>query len=281
MSLKKYKVILSYDGTLYKGWQKQKGVSSVQQTVEKAFSQILRIPISLIGSSRTDAGVHALGQTAHFETPSFSSLPSLLYSVNCVLPPDIRVLALEEVEPCFHARYSACAKIYHYYLEIAPFSSPFRYRHSLAVYKPLDLQRLAKGCSLLQGKHDFTSFANEAHQGCAKNKPVKTLYSVKMKPLSQGICLCFHGDGFLYKMVRNLVGALLLVGKRTLPPEALLQILQAKDRKKAPATAPARGLFLMKVFYTPSQIPSDLESHLIPQNEITWGKEAVLTRHNL
>ncbi len=266
-SAKRIKVVLSYDGTSYSGWQRQEGLPTIQETLEKAFSQILREKIFILGASRTDAGVHALSQTAHFDMHSPFDLKKLFYSVNCVLPKDIKILSLEEVSSSFHARYKAKKKLYHYYLELAPFSSPFSHAYSIPIYSPFDLSLVEKGASYFVGKQDFTSFTNDASKGAAKINPVRTIYQIEIKPTQRGVFLRFEGDGFLYKMIRNIMGTLILVGKKKMAPEEIPTLLGLKDRRKAPSSAPAKALFLVKVYYDELQTSSYSESDPGIQND--------------
>ncbi len=238
-----YKMTIAYDGTAYAGFQSQPNSPSIQTTIEKALSILLREKISIIGASRTDAGVHALGQVAHFTAPH---LP-LLYSLNALLPPDIRILTIEEVPPTFHARYSALRKTYYYHLALHP--DPFRRNISLNLKMKLDLNRLKTGAAYFLGTHDFTSFSNKAGRGCAKNKPIKTLYRLDLIEEGDRIRLEFEADGFLYKMVRNIVGTLLEVARGALSPHTIPKILQEKSRRLAGPTAPPHPLFLIKVDY--------------------------------
>jgi tRNA pseudouridine38-40 synthase len=244
----RYKLILSYDGTGYSGWQVQKTGPAIQPLVQKALETVLRHPIALTGSGRTDAGVHALGQTAHFDTDQLFDPRRLRLSLNALLPPDIRVLSIEPAAPSFHARYSALSKIYHYHLHLERVADPFTrlYRHHPA---PCDLDLLSAAIPHFIGTRDFTSFANEPGRGSVSRDPVRTLFRLDLIPQSGGARLEFEADGFLYKMVRNITGTLLDVAARRIAPGAIPAILDAKDRRKAGASAPPQGLFLMQVNY--------------------------------
>ncbi len=264
---KRYRVFLAYDGTSYSGWQKQGKLKTIQGTLEESFSKILREEIFIIGASRTDAGVHAFCQVAHFDTTSLLPIKTLFYSINCLLPKEIKVLSLEQVPPSFHARYGAKKKTYHYYLEMAPFASPFSHAYSIPIYHHFDLSLLEKGCSFFVGKQDFSSFTNQAQKGAAKKNPIRTIYKIQICSYEKGIYLLFEGDGFLYKMIRNIMGTLLLVGKGKYPPEKIPELLSLKDRKKAPATAAAKALFLVKVNYETPQTSYQKESDVDRQND--------------
>jgi len=242
----KYKLLISYDGTRYCGWQMQPNGISIQSLIEEALKKLVREPVSLVGAGRTDAGVHALGQVAHFECAQKLDLYKTLASLNGILPLDIRIKSITEVAPSFHARFSAQKKIYHYHLWLEstmdPFFHQFRYHPRFKISIPL----LEEACQIFVGKHDFATFANV--NGGAKTS-IRTIHRISVVPQEGGIRIEFEGDGFLYKMVRNLVGTLLEVasGKKTFPE--LQNLLLAKDRRLAGMAAPAKGLFLVRVFY--------------------------------
>lgn len=247
---KTYKMTIAYDGTLYGGWQAQINTISIQTLITNALSTILRKPTPVVASGRTDAGVHALGQIAHFRHPEPIALSKLLLSLNALLPTDIRILAINPVSPSFHARFSALSKLYHYYLHLDPAPDPFQ-RHY--VHRPphrIDLALLKEAASHFIGTHDFTSFAN-TRSPLSKNGNVRTIYSVDVIKQNKGICLAFEGNGFLYKMVRNIVGTLLEVSTKKLAISDIARIFAAKDRRVAGIAAPAQGLFLVEVRYPP------------------------------
>ncbi len=236
-----YKLLISYEGTAYSGWQVQPNAPSIQQLLQQAASTILRIPVQITGSGRTDAGVHAKGQVAHL---NIETLPeTFLFQINGILPPDIRVQSCEKVSPDFHARYSATSKIYHYHLTLGPIDDPFRRRFSLHFNFPFDREAVIQGAHSLIGHHDFTSFANE--RGEAQNK-VRSLYRCDLVEDRFEL----EANGFLYKMVRNIVGTLLEVARGKRSSGEILEILHAKDRKRAGMAAPPHGLCLMQVLYS-------------------------------
>lgn len=241
----RYKLTISYDGTSYAGWQVQKNGTAIQPLIQKALETILRHPLSLTGSSRTDAGVHAQGQTAHFDTEVLFDLKRMLISLNALLPLDIRVLDIEEVSPSFHARYSATSKIYYYHLHLNKVADPFTKLYSHQVFGPFERNLLALGAKEFIGTHDFTSFANTGN----KKPGTRTIYRIDQVEEKNGLRLEFEGNGFLYKMVRNITGTLLDVAKGKMDPREIRGILASQDRRKASFTAPAKGLFLMKVIY--------------------------------
>lgn len=244
-----YKLTIAYDGTNYSGWQVQDNATSIQQLIQESIKTVVRDDLTLIGSGRTDAGVHAWGQVAHFKCNNSLDLYRLLASLNGLLPVDIRILQIEEVDLRFHAQISAQGKTYHYHLYLDHIQDPFRRLYSYHVRRPCDLVLLQKSAAFFIGTHNFTSFANEAHSGSASRNPVRTISSLNLIPEQGGICLEFTADGFLYKMVRNIVGTMLEVasGKRSL--KEIPFILDGQDRRLAGQAAPPHGLFLTKVYY--------------------------------
>ncbi len=241
----KYKMIIAYDGTDYGGWQVQPNAVSIQSLIQKALSTILRAEVDLTGSGRTDAGVHAIGQTAHFVAGSID-LEKILVSLNGLLPSDIRILSLEPVSEDFHARYSSRSKIYRYHLHLDRIPDPFKRRFAYHVPHPVDLTLLQNAATHFIGTHDFTSFANV---GSAFDDAIRTLYRLDLIEEKGGVALEFEGDGFLYKMVRNLVGTLLDIAAGKMDLKEVPAILAAKDRRAAGITAPPHGLFLVEVKY--------------------------------
>lgn len=244
----KYKIVLAYDGTNFCGWQVQKNGISIQSLLQKALSTALRAPTPITGSGRTDAGVHAKGQVAHFTSSEPIDADRLLASLNGLLPEDIRILSIEEVPLTFHARYSAKSKIYHYTFDLDRTINPFTRLYTTR-QSSLNLELMKNACQHFIGTHDFTSFANEGDRGSASRCAVRTLTRLDLFQTPNGIRLEFEGDGFLYKMVRNIVGTLLEVAKQKLSPDSIQTLLAAKDRKKAPAAAPPQGLCLVEVRY--------------------------------
>lgn len=244
-----YKLVIAYDGTRYSGWQIQSNATTIQETIQKAITIILRENVKIIGSGRTDTGVHALGQVAHFKSPQKLNLRAFQHSLNGLLPLDIRIKEVLDVPIDFHSQYSAKGKIYHYLLHLGPVLSPFCRLYSTHIPTKIDLSLLQQAALLFLGTHDFTSFANEAHTGVAAHDPVRTLMRLDIIPIEGGIRLEFEGDGFLYKMVRNIVGTLLEVAANKIPISQIPAIFKAKDRRLAGRAAPPHGLFLVKVHY--------------------------------
>jgi len=244
------KLTIEYEGTRYYGWQRQKGLLSIQGILEEKISQITQEKISLNGSGRTDAGVHVLGQVANFKTNSSIPLVELHFILNRMLPLDIRIKKAERVDNNFHARYSAVSKIYHYYVlnsnQNNNYLSIFLRNYVFCVYKNINLEEMKKASKFLQGEHDFASFACSGSRIRNWERTIKDISIIK-----KGNIFCFHieADAFLYKMVRTIVGTLLEVGKGKIDYLEMKKILEARNRKKAGKTVPAKGLFLMKVKY--------------------------------
>lgn len=248
----RYQLTIAYDGTAYSGWQVQPNSQAIQPLIQNALATVLREPVKLTGSGRTDAGVHARGQTAHFDAQHPLDPSRLRISLNALLPTDIRILHINPAEPHFHARYDAISKIYHYHLHLDPVIDPFvrLYRHQ--VYGPCDLNRMREAIPHFLGTRDFLSFANEPNRGSASRGAIRTLFRLDLIEQKGGVRLEFEGDGFLYKMVRNITGVLLEIAAGKLAPEDIPEIFAAKDRRRAGAAAPPQGLFLMEVKYPPS-----------------------------
>ncbi|HRW58997.1 MAG TPA: tRNA pseudouridine(38-40) synthase TruA [Chlamydiales bacterium] len=246
---------ISYNGKNYIGWQIQPSGKSIQEIIEKALSQILQKNIRITGSGRTDSGVHALCQMAHFDLSKPVNPSELKWSLNKLLPPDIRILELDNADPTFHARYNAKEKTYRYYFSFDEILSPFDIGYIYHIRKPLDIELMKKGAEKLTGTHDFTSFTNK---GTIVKSHVRTIYSIELiHQKDHSYCLEFKGNGFLYKMVRNLSGALFDLGHHKITLDDLNLILEEKDRRKAPRAAPAHGLFLANVAYNPNSCSKD------------------------
>lgn len=236
----KYKIVVAYDGGLFSGWQVQPNATSVQGEIERALQLLLKQKVRVIGSGRTDAGAHARGQVAHFESDEKPSL----FALNGILPREIRLLELEEVEETFHAQYSAKGKIYHYHLWLDKVADPFLYRYRYRVPFAISLERLEVAKELFLGTHDFKSFSNV---GSTVKTTIRTLYRIDIVPQRGGVRLEFEGSGFLYKMVRNIVGTLLeYASGREI---CIKTLFEAQDRKAVGVCAPAHALFLMQVKY--------------------------------
>jgi len=238
-----------YDGTNYSGWQVQPNATSIQEIVKRSVATIIKKDVSVVGSGRTDAGVHACDQVAHFRCSDPLDLEKFLRSMNGMLPVDIRLTHISEADAHFHAQKSARKKEYHYVLCCTPFVPPFKRLYCLHVRQAIDIALLKKACRLFVGTHDFSAFANKATTGAAKKNPVRTLYRLDVVEWEYGIRLEFEGNGFLYKMVRNIVGMLLAVSTKKRSLDEIDHIFKEKNRRLAPQAAPAHGLFLVRVSY--------------------------------
>jgi len=242
-----FKLTLCYDGSRYKGWQKQGNTeNTIQAKLEALLSRLLEQPVELQGSGRTDAGVHALAQVCSFKAETKTEPDSLLKEIRRYLPEDIGALELEYAAPRFHARLSCREKSYVYRIWNSEKPNVFGRKYSLTVPQSLDLQAMEKAAALLCGEHDFISFCSNRHM---KKSSVRTLRSAELFQKGEVLSIRFTGDGFLYNMVRIMVGTLLEVGLHKRNAEDVPRILAARDRTAAGFTAPAQGLFLEKVSY--------------------------------
>ncbi len=237
---------LSYDGTAYAGWQRQKNGVAVQQRVEEALQKLTGEKTAVTGASRTDAGVHALGQRAHFDTRSRIPPEKYPFALNTCLPPDIRVLEGKPVDGGFHARFDACAKQYTYRIHNAPHASAL-YRDLCAhVPQRLNVQAMEKSLPALLGTHDFAAF--QAAGGTAKTT-VRTLTRAALAKEGEALRFTVEGNSFLYNMVRIIVGTMIEIGLGRLSDSAFEKALATGNRLDLGVTAPARGLELTRVFY--------------------------------
>jgi tRNA pseudouridine38-40 synthase len=241
------KMILEYDGTRYHGWQRQANGLTIQEVLEEKVSTITQEGIRVIGSGRTDAGVHALGQVANFRTNSNIGSSGLLQGINSLLPCDIVVKELAEADASFHARYDAKSKIYLYQIYLGTVRPALCRDYAWFIHDTLDLDRMKEASQLLLGTFDFSSFCAA---NCGIRNHVRTVMAVDMIIDSRGMAKFFiEADGFLKYMVRNAVGTLVDVGRGKLSRGELINIVEAKDRRRAGQTAPAHGLFLKEVKY--------------------------------
>jgi tRNA pseudouridine38-40 synthase len=248
------KLTIEYDGTHYRGWQVQKTKKpsrlsnrTLQEAIEKGLQKILQEKIKLIGSGRTDAGVHALAQGANFKTKSSIRLDKLHRALNGILPVDISVAKVEEESIQFHSRFDARSKTYRYTIWNRKYR-PALHRNSVYFYPySLDLGRMKKESRILLGKHNFSSFqASDKKKRHSSTRTIKKLKIVKKKDF---IHMDIEADGFLCHMARNIVGTLIEIGRGRFPQGSMRRILRARDRKQAGPTAPAKGLCLLEVKY--------------------------------
>jgi tRNA pseudouridine38-40 synthase len=250
--MRNLKLILSYDGTDFAGWQVQPDAVTVQGTLASAIGRITGEKVLPQASGRTDAGVHALAQVVTFVTESSVPTQNFVKALNDILPASVRGLEIEEAPPDFHARYSARAKTYRYRISRAAICPPFLARYVWHYPYPLDESAMVRAAELVEGEHDFTSFAavdpERGHEGFPVSN-VRRIFSSSWERLGDEFIYTVKGSGFLHHMVRNLVGTFILVGKGNLTGEDVARILQARERSAAGATAPAMGLYLVGVEY--------------------------------
>ena len=250
--MRNLKLILSYDGSEFSGWQVQPDTATVQGTLASAIGRITGEKVLPQASGRTDAGVHALAQVVTFVTESSVPAENFLKALNSYLPTSVRVLDVSEAAPDFHARKSAKAKTYRYRIFRPSVCSPFLVRYVWHYPYTLDEDAMARAAELVVGEHDFTSFAAADPERGREDVPVSNLrriFSSAWERNGEELVYTVRGTGFLHHMVRNLVGTFILVGKATLQVEDIAKILAARDRSKAGPTAPANGLFLVSVEY--------------------------------
>jgi tRNA pseudouridine38-40 synthase len=244
--MRNIKLTIEYDGTGYHGWQFQPNLETIQGTIEGKLAHITGAPVKLVASGRTDTGVHALGQVANFKTHSSLDVKSFLKALNSLLPADICIKEVEEVDEVFHARFSAKGKTYEYRIFNGELPSPFHRHYSWFVPGKLDLTSMREAAMKLRGRQDFSSFCSA---GSDHSSPVREIYGIEIGMEGNLILIQVEANGFLKQMVRNIVGALVEVGRRKLTPSHFGDILEARDRRRAGLAAPAQGLFLVRVNY--------------------------------
>lgn len=246
--LRNIRMTLAYDGTDFHGWQAQPGLRTVQGVVNEAVRRICRHPLTVHGAGRTDAGVHALGQTANFETDSDIPPAKLFLAIGHRLPPDVALVELSEAPPDFHASRSAAAKLYRYRIHNHA-SRPVEtlsQRYAAHVWHALDVERMRAAAAAWIGRHDFAGLASAGNPRPDTNR---TVFSIEVAPRDREVVVEVAGDGFLYNQVRNMVGTLIEIGRGHWPVERAAEIIAARDRRLAGPTAPALGLTLCRVRY--------------------------------
>lgn len=243
---RKIKLIIEYEGTRYHGWQVQPNGVSIQEILQDCLKKITREKKSVIASGRTDAGVHAEGQVAHFETTSRMTCHQFLMAFNSLLPHDIVVKHAAEASRTFHAQKSAARKIYRYTLLNRQYPSALLHDRCWFIQYPLDLKSMRRAKTYLEGRHDFSAFRAS---NCEAKNPVREINRIEISKKGDFINLYFDGNGFLKYMVRNIVGTLVQVGRRKIKPVEVKRILESRDRKNAGPTARPYGLCLVEVFY--------------------------------
>jgi len=242
----KYALGIEYEGTSYYGWQTQKTAPSIQTTLQQALGKVSLTPMEVHGAGRTDRGVHVTHQILHFETEALREEKAWVMGTNTHLPRDIRILWAREVPSTFHARFSALSRRYHYLIYNHPVASAPFFRNATWHYHPLRVDLMNEALGFLTGEHDFSSFRAA---GCQAKHGVREIFSASVKRKGAFLVVEIHGNAFLHHMVRNIVGALLKVGREEQPPQWLKTLLEKKDRKAGGITAPPQGLYLTEVQY--------------------------------
>lgn len=248
MHARNIRLELEYDGTDFAGWQVQPAKRTVQGVLEEAFADLVGGAVRVVGAGRTDAGVHALGQVSHTVCSITLPCPKIAAALNARLPEDVHVKSADDADPDFHARFSAVSRTYMYLIGLSP--SPIWRRHRLLVRSKLDVDAMKEALTVLAGRHDFSSFClsggGPAHHGCE----ITEISLESERRFGGMLILEVTADRFLRGMVRSIVGTLVEVGKGTLRPGAVPAILDARDRASAGPTAPAKGLYLVRVSHT-------------------------------
>lgn len=245
--MKNYKITVQYDGTRYKGWQVQKATdATIQGKLQNVLFKLAGHPVEVIGSGRTDAGVHAAGQVANFHIDEHFSMEEIFDNLNEFLPEDIAVTEIMEVDERFHSRYNAVAKTYSYRIRTSPVADVFDRRFVYHYGKLLDTDRMRAAAAELTGTHDFASFCGNKRM---KKSTVRTIMEITILEKDGEVEIRYTGDGFLQNMIRILTGTLIEVARGEREPESMKEILAAKNRETAGYTAPPQGLRLEKVLY--------------------------------
>ncbi len=244
--MKRFKLVVAYDGTHYCGWQSQPNGVTVEGVLNQKLSELLKEDIQVIGASRTDSGVHALGNVAVFDSETTIPGEKLSYALNQRLPKDIVVQHSCQVADDFHPRHCDSRKTYEYQIYNAQFENPLYSRYSHFVFIPLRIEAMQKAAEIIKGEHDFKSFCSSRGQQLTT---VRTVYDLDVTKEGSMVKIRVSGSGFLYNMVRIIVGTLIKVGLGVYPPEYVQEILDAKDRTKAGPKVPAKGLKLIGIEY--------------------------------
>ncbi len=244
--MKRILLTISYDGTAYHGWQVQPNALTVQAVMCEALAKILKTQVSVTGTSRTDAGVHAKEFTCHFDCEDSIPNEAFLRGLNSVLPPDIAVTGCRQVSSDFHARYNAKGKTYCYRIYNSNKKDPFKSRYAWQIERPLSVEKMNAFAKEIIGKHDFYAFSSS---GRSVTDTVRTISECYVTKNGEDISLTVTADGFLYNMVRIIAGTAVAVSDDKIKADDILDILSSKQRERAGVTAPAQGLFLEKVHY--------------------------------
>ena len=251
-NLRTFRGTMEYDGTEFSGWQVQPGRRTVQGAVEEALARILRTRVPVLAAGRTDAGVHALGQGISFRAATAIPARDLARALNALLPPDAAVLDLGDAPAGFHATRDAAGKVYRYEILCGGPRRPSRRRTSWWIPKRLDAAAMREAAGCLLGRRDFASFRTNPGVPGERGTTVRTLRRIEIRRRAGGVVMEFEGDGFLYNMVRSVVGTLVQVGRGTWPPGRVAEAMRARDRRAAGPTAPPQGLTLVSVSWRAS-----------------------------
>lgn len=244
--MKRVKLVVAYDGTNYHGWQVQDNGITIEEVLNRTISELVQEDIKVIGASRTDAGVHACGNVAVFDTESRIPGDKFSFALNQRLPEDIRIQESCEVDADFHPRYADTVKTYEYNILNRRFELPTKRLYAAFCYYPMDIERMNQAAAYLVGEHDFKSFCSA---GAQVQTTVRTIYAVNVTKEDDMVHIRITGNGFLYNMVRIIAGTLMQVGTGLMEPEQVKEILEARDRSKAGPTAVAKGLTLVEIQY--------------------------------
>jgi tRNA pseudouridine38-40 synthase len=247
--MRNLKLTIQYDGTNYVGWQRQSDGVSIQGLLEDALAPIEGGPVTVHGAGRTDAGVHALAQVASVTVASTLEAPTMVRALNAVLPAEVRILGIEEVDADFHARFSAVSKTYDYRIVNAPLVSAFLHRYVWHVSQPLDIEAMRAAAAPLVGRHDFAGFQAAGSDVATTERTIFELDFEDGAGFDLPLVLRITGDGFLRHMVRNITGTLVEIGIGRWDPWRVLSVLDSRDRSQAGPTAPAKGLILSHITY--------------------------------
>lgn len=244
--MKRVKLVVAYDGTNYHGWQVQDNGITIEEVLNRTISELVQENVKVIGASRTDAGVHACGNVAVFDTESRIPGDKFSFALNQRLPEDIRIQESCEVDADFHPRYADTVKTYEYNILNRRFELPSKRLYAAFCYYPMDIERMNQAAAYLVGEHDFKSFCSA---GAQVQTTVRTIYAVTVTKDDDMVHIRITGNGFLYNMVRIIAGTLMQVGTGLMEPEQVKEILEARDRSKAGPTAVAKGLTLVEIRY--------------------------------
>lgn len=244
--MKRVKLTVAYDGTNYRGWQLQPNGVTIEEVLNQHLTELMREPITVIGASRTDSGVHARGNVAIFDTENRMPADKICYALNQRLPEDIRIQKSEEVPLTWHPRKANCTKTYEYKILNCKIPMPLERLYSHFCYHNLDVEKMRQAAQYILGEHDFKSFCTVRTQA---EETVRTVYSLDVDKVDDMITIRISGSGFLYNMVRIIAGTLMKVGMGIYPPEHVEEIIDARDRQQAGQTALARGLTLVSLDY--------------------------------